>query len=222
METFVITGHDTNIGKTFVSRLLVEYLLENNKSVQFVKPVESGSSLENFISDSDYVSYNNHSDKLTHSVLYSFKAPLAPNCAARLENNPLILESILKKLEALPKDKDYRIIEIAGGHAGPIDESGNDWNDFLQIIKPQLLILIIENRLGAQNQSRLLEYYTRGLGLQRAMILNDVKPRDNLITQSNYHVLNQLNIPILAHIEYQSKRINFLQSHLCLNSYIKK
>ena len=42
MKTILISGNDTNIGKTWICRALVRYLLSHNQSVQVVKVVETG------------------------------------------------------------------------------------------------------------------------------------------------------------------------------------
>ncbi len=43
----------------------------------------------------------------------------------------------------------------------PIDVSGADWVDFAQAVAPDLIVIVIEDRLGAINQARLTHHYIR-------------------------------------------------------------
>src|SRR5690349_13754522 len=104
MKTILISGNDTNIGKTWVCRALASYLASHNQNVQVVKVVETGiannqkGDAENAIEDVDYLG-----EKKCHAfTLYSFREPLAPVTAARKADCKLSLASIVEKIKCLP------------------------------------------------------------------------------------------------------------------------
>src|SRR5690242_5160341 len=97
MNTILISGNDTHIGKTWICRALVRYLAAHSQSVQVVKVVETGitsnqkGDAETAIENCSLVSEN----KCQAFTLYSFTAPLAPVSAARKVGCKLSIENIL-------------------------------------------------------------------------------------------------------------------------------
>jgi dethiobiotin synthetase len=51
------------------------------------------------------------------------------------------------------------VVEGAGGVAVPIDPLGKDWADFIAAIRPDLVVVVVDDRLGAINQARLATDY---------------------------------------------------------------
>lgn len=213
MKTLLITGHDTGIGKTWVTQYIANKLCEHQHYVQVVKPVETGIDPSNSTQTGDVTTVLNHvttsnSKFISGFTLNSFKAPLAPLSAATLENSSLSLNHILNQINQLPQT-DWRIIETAGGIAVPLDPSGADGRDLAIELQIDFIVLVIHNRLGAINQARLLNAYTPKNFAKIGFWLNDVQPHDPLVTESNLAGLKSVDTPLWAHQEHQALQPKF-------------
>ena len=80
--------------------------------------------------------------------------------AAERAGKKLSLPRLLDAYRKLPASA-HRVIEGAGGVAVPLDPSGLDWADFIKAIKPSLVVVVVEDRLGAINQARLAVAYLK-------------------------------------------------------------
>lgn len=213
MNTILISGNDTDIGKTWICRALVGYLVSQNQSVQVVKLVETGitsnqkSDAETAIEDCPHFS----TKKCEAYTLYSFEAPLAPVTAACKVCCELSLESILGKIKSLP-ETNWRILETAGGLAVPLDKAGLDAVDLALNLPVDYLLLVVQNRLGAIHQARVLTFYAPYSKIRTGIWFNDRMPVDDDVTDSNYTELANLSIPIWGHQLYQSQVLRFFDS----------
>lgn len=201
MKTILVTGNDTNIGKTFFTRRLVEQLIERGERVQVVKPIETGVMEAH---DAPWVVAGLDPLRVSAHTLYTFQAPLAPVAAAEREREVLSFEDIVGKIKKLP-DVDYRVIESAGGIAVPIAQTGEDFRDLAMRLEVDELILVIENRLGAMNQAFLLEYYVKELKCEKHFCLNETRPQDESVKKTNIEALHKRSIPLTYRLEYQEK-----------------
>jgi dethiobiotin synthetase len=210
MNTVLISGNDTHIGKTWLCRALVRYLAAHNQSVQVVKVVETGLAPEQqgdaqtAIADCAYVS----AKQCQAFTLYSFSAPLAPVTAAHKEGCKLSFENILRKINSLP-ETDWRILETAGGLAVPLEETGLDTVDLALNLPVDFLLLVVQNRLGAIHQARVLTAYAPYSQITTGLWFNDAVPVGDDVTQSNYAELANLSIPIWGHQLYQAQELRF-------------
>lgn len=213
MSTILISGNDTHIGKTWICRALVSYLASQNQSVQVVKMVETGVTPEQkgdaqtAIEDSSHFGEN----KCQAFTLYSFPQPLAPVSAAHKAGHTLRLEDILSKIRHLP-EVNWRILETAGGLAVPLDETGLDAVDLALHLPVDYLLLVVQNRLGAIHQARVLTAYAPYSNIPTGIWFNDSMPVEDEITHSNYRELANLSIPIWGHQLYQSPTLRFFDT----------
>ncbi|MBV8801832.1 MAG: dethiobiotin synthase, partial [Gammaproteobacteria bacterium] len=187
MKTILISGNDTSIGKTWVSRALASYLVSRNQSVQVVKVVETGITGQQKgdaeIAIENCSLYANECEAFT---LYSFTDPLAPITAAEKAGcTTLSLENILNKINQLP-ETDWRILETAGGLAVPLDKAGLDTVDLALQLPVDYLLLVVQNRLGAIHQARVLTAYAPYSKITTGIWFNDCMPVDDNVTHSNY------------------------------------
>lgn len=152
MATVLVSGSDTGVGKTRVAGWIARTLAATG-TVRVIKPVESGAG-EGRPSDAPSAA----GSWATSHTLVSLPLPLAPLAAARAAGVTLTLDLLLDRLAAVPPS-DHRVIEGAGGIAVPVDPCGKDWADFAAAVHPDLVILVVEDRLGAINQARLASDY---------------------------------------------------------------
>lgn len=197
MKTLLISSHDTATGKTWTARNLVHYFFHLGLTVQMVKPIETGA---NPLKEQGDAHFSTHpllpSTRLSAYTLHSFKAPIGPVHAAQAEGISLSVNKLTEEILALP-EADIRLIEGAGGLACPIDSTTQeDYKDLALKLQVDGLILVIENRLGAMNQARLLTSYAPTMSIPTGLWVNTVKHQPPQVHTSNMEVLSTLGLPI--------------------------
>lgn len=191
----LVTGNDTGVGKTHVAACLAKEL-SSLGPVHYLKLVETGIT-EAIDSDAAKIERMAVDSVQKTVVLHSFRATLAPIAAATLEGIELSLNELV--LEARKeRGSAWTIIEGAGGVAVPLDASGADWRDFATALPVDAVALVVENRLGAINQMRLLEAYCSELPMPCGVWLNEVDPQKNDVLSVNEEALATLRMPTWA------------------------
>lgn len=117
MKTILITGTDTEVGKTVLTTALVAYLLTYNpkKNLGLMKLLQTG------IGDQERYQqlFCSHA-ALAIRVGECFSAPLAPPLAAQMEGRSIDLAKIWRELCFLQAEKDLVVVEALGGLGSPI------------------------------------------------------------------------------------------------------
>jgi dethiobiotin synthetase len=207
-QGYFITGSDTDVGKTWVARQIIQQLHTKHDSVKVRKPVESGCKKkdgEYFPADGNALYQANHqTESLALITPFRFQAALAPDRAARMENHILTLQQLHQAcLNQITVD-DILLVEGAGGFYSPICEDG--LNADLARALGLKVIIVCEDRLGTINQALLTITAVKHEGLDiQAVVLNQNTPPnstgDNL---DNYQDLCQrTDIPVYT-CAYQS------------------
>lgn len=182
--TVFISGNDTGVGKTHVLGLIARDLAQRGYRIEIVKAVETGVP-SNEPGDAYRASAFAAGVNVSHRTLLSFRQPLAPLAAAKADRRRLTLARLLRAIQNLPVT-DCRLVEGAGGLAVPLDNKGCDWADFACAIRPDLTLLVVEDRLGAINQARLLAKYASVKCVPNYFfILNRIHPSPSAVHTSN-------------------------------------
>ncbi|NQY31797.1 MAG: dethiobiotin synthase [Coraliomargarita sp.] len=210
MIKILITAHDTEVGKTRATAALARALTDLGKTVEIVKAVQSGVP-EGELGDADWaLSQIENAELASAQTLFSYKAPLAPIQSAEAEGAELNFALVLNALKALPDNSDIQLIEGAGGIAVPLEHSGKDYADLAHELEVNFVVIVIQNRMGSMNQTRLTYSYAPK-SIPAGIIFNDVfEDKDPAVTASNYETLTQLNIPIWGHIKHNTVDISNL------------
>lgn len=210
MIKILITAHDTEVGKTRATAGLARALTQQGKSVEIIKAVQSGVP-QGELGDADWaLSQVAHAQLAFARTLFSYEAPLAPVQAAEAEGDALSFSKVLNALKTLPEDTDFQLIEGAGGIAVPLEHSGEDYADLARELEVDFIVIVIQNRMGSINQTRLTHHYAPK-SIPSGIIFNDVSVDEDLaVTASNYETLTQLNIPIWGHIKHNAVDISNL------------
>jgi len=192
MPVVFVTGSDTGVGKTHVSGLLARRLARDGFT-QVIKPVESGAG-HGRPSDAPKAA----GKWAEPHTLISLPDPIAPLAAAKKARKALDLALLLKLYKAVPH-APCRVVEGAGGVAVPLDAKGKDWADFAAAIKPTVVIVVVEDRLGAINQARLsVAYLRRRYDGPIGVWLNAIKKPSKDVAASNRAGLAASWIPLLG------------------------
>ena len=208
MIKILITAHDTEVGKTRATAALARALTQKDKSVEIVKAVQSGVP-QGETGDADWaLSQVSDTQLASARTLFSYTAPLAPVQAAEAEGDELSFSKVLNALQALPEETDFQLIEGAGGIAVPLEHSGKDYADLARELEVDYLVIVIQNRMGSMNQTRLTYSYAPE-SIPTGIIFNDVTVDEApAVTATNYETITNLGIPIWGHIKHHSVDIS--------------
>ena len=188
MQPIFITGTDTNIGKTFISAIIMAGL-----QASYWKPIQSG------LSDGSDTDWLKSVTRLDHSHFcaetYLLNDPLSPHAAAFNQNVEIALSCI-----KLPEYK-FRplIIEGAGGVMVPINRQAY----IIDVIKHlnAKVIVVAPNKLGVINHTLLTLMALRSYKLDiMGVILNGPPNQVNFDSIELYG-----KVKVLAQIEHLAK-----------------
>ena len=214
MKGFLITGTDTDVGKTWFMLKFGELLKEYKFKFHFLKPVESGcEDQDNNIIPNDAQQFSKlENTPLSNICKFMFKAYASPPRAAKLENKSIELDDILNFInEKKNIDNDcFNLIEGCGGFFSPI--ANNKLTSDLAERLDLPVILVVNNKLGCINHTLLSIEAIERLNLNiKFIILNDLSekiPLDNFDELSSF-----TNIPVIK-LKYNHKAdpnlINYL------------
>ena len=163
-QSFFVTGTDTGIGKTYVSRLLADTMAESTK-VTYMKPVQTGCTIDTSgmirAPDFDHVmqgkaimtgSYEQH-------VPYRFEPACSPHLAAELAGIPISFTKVKECFESVQKKGIVLLIEGAGGILAPLSRTTYILDLILFLKIP--VLLVTSPRLGTLNHTILTIEYLR-------------------------------------------------------------
>ena len=181
---YFVTATGTDVGKTFVTALLVKKWRDLGIDAGYYKAALSGAELRDgkwIAGDADYVKrIANLPDSQEQLVSYVYKEAVSPHLAARKEGNPVELSKVREDFEAASARHKFIFAEGSGGIICPIrydnEESAAPQKIFLvDIIKTlNLPILVVTTAaLGSINACVLTVEYARAHGLEvRGIIVN--------------------------------------------------
>jgi dethiobiotin synthetase len=196
METFFITGTDTNIGKTHISiKLLDEFNKLGLKTIG-IKPVATG--CINGKNEDALLLQKHSSIKLDYHLInpFAFKPAISPNIASP----DLTIDKIWARLEAtLNIPADIRIIEGVGGWMAPINSS-ETMADLVTQFKDIKIILVVGIKLGCLNHS-ILTY--NAIPNLYGWIANIIDPEMEAIEENISTLKQYIKSPLLRTMNYE-------------------
>ena len=179
MQTIFVTGTDTNVGKTYVSCLLIRKLREAGFTVGAYKPVCSGAEFDAsgtpFWTDVALLHSATGLDVSIDMICpQRFLAAVAPNVAATLEGKTVSIELMVSGVSEWQNKVDVLVIEGAGGVFCPLSDEFTVLDLAIQIQAP--VLVVAANRLGVISHTRLTVDRLRQSGLNVAgVILNNLQ-----------------------------------------------
>ena len=186
-----ITATGTDIGKTYISALIVKKMREEGLNCGYYKPILSGA-INGIPGDCKYVTETaglncNPMDCLT----YCFEEAVSPHLAAKRQNIVISKEKILEDFKSKQQEYDYLLIEGAGGITCPINlENKYLMNDLIKDMGADIVI-VADSGLGTINSVLLTVEYAQKRNLNiRGIILNNYK--DNFMYEDNVISIEKL------------------------------
>ena len=199
LKPIFITSTGTNIGKTYLTSLIIKKAQALNFKVNAIKPIISGFNIENFnTTDTGIISAALGKDQSSIEEVspWRFEAPLSPDQAAYKENKEIVFKELidfcLKTLNPIKNINDIVLIEGVGGTMVPI----NNQYTTLDLMKALNIpvILIIGSYLGSISHT---------LNAYEVLIQNNINVNSIVVSESeeNDIGINQTRKTLLNHIK---------------------
>jgi len=208
MKGFFVTGTDTEIGKTYVSCLLLKHLQKSGYRVAGLKPIASGciESDEGLQNEDALALQSNSNVQLPYSLVnrYRFAPAIAPHIAASHDNICIDPSRILEDAQSAANQVDRLIIEGAGGWYVPLgaDPSGHRFDIAdLAVFLGLPVIFVVGIKLGCINHARLTEAGILASKLPIAgWVANHCAPETAVTAEIITTLKYELNSPLIAEV----------------------
>lgn len=182
----VVTGTDTNVGKTVVTATIAAAAAASGLRVAVVKPAQTG------VGTSDASDVEVVVRLARPSLVRTFTAyqdPLAPLAAARvIGQQPLRAMDAHLWVRRLGRDHDVLLIEGAGGLLSPLGEGGWTVADMAAGLRAPVVVVVRAGYETLNHTALTLEALARR-GLQAFVVIGAWPDNPELVHRTNLHDL---------------------------------
>ena len=201
-----ITGTDTGVGKTRVSRLLLEALARAGQIAVGMKPVASGCQISETGLRSDDAELLLAASGVTPDYAdvnpYRFAPAIAPHLAAHEASVEINLEKILDSFRRLQTKSSWVVVEGVGGWRVPLGERLT----MVDVARAMRLpvILVVGLRLGCLNHALLTVEAIRLANVPLAgWVANQIDPAMTHVPENIAALEQRIDAPLLAQFPFQ-------------------
>ena len=203
-----LTGTGTDIGKTYISGLIVKKLAEAGKNPAYYKAAMSGNDRRADGSlipgDALFVQKTSGiSQPLEEMCPYVYENAWSPHLASRVEGNPVDLEVVRKGFLETADKYDYITMEGSGGILCPLcfDERRIQLEDVIREFELSS-ILVADAGLGTINSVVLTAEYMKARSLPiKGIIFNHYHP-GNIMEDDNIFMCEHMTgLPVIAKVQ---------------------
>jgi len=209
-----ITGTDTGIGKTYISRLILRSWNDQGLQTIGVKPVASGCEwIEGHSINRDaYILQQMASVSLTYSQVnpYCFNLEASPHIAAQKERIKLTVQEISTHIQNISKiPHDRMIVEGVGGLMVPLNNTELQLDLMKTLNFP--VVFVIGLKLGCLNHTLLSLALLKSHQIPiNGWIINHMDPymtcaHENMATLKHY----LKEIPYLGYVPFEGEKLDF-------------
>lgn len=175
-KALFITATGTDVGKTYVTALIVKKLRESGINAGYYKAALSGAES---ISDSDagYVNKTAEINQPESTLLsYMYKTAVSPHLAAKIEGDPVTLEKVKADFSKVSESYDFVTVEGAGGIVCPVR-----WDETAHILLEDIIktldldtVIVADAGLGTINAAVTTAEYIKSRKINiKGVILNN-------------------------------------------------
>lgn len=216
-----VTGTGTDIGKTFVTALLVRKLHDAGCAAAYFKAAVSGNERDEngrlIPGDAAYVKrISGISQSLDTMCPYIYETAVSPHLASRIEGDPVEISTVKAQYKKICDEYEYVLCEGSGGIVCPI--RCDDKKIMLEDIIKSLglpTIIVADAGLGTINSVVLTCEYMKAHGLEiRGLILNNFH-RGDVMEEDNKLMCEKLTgVPVIACVGENDTEINISEDTL--------
>lgn len=199
-----ITATGTDIGKTYVTALLIKKMREAGYNAGYYKAALSGAKRSKnglHIGDAYHVKTMAKLEcNCADMVSYVYETAVSPHLAAKIEGNPVILDKIMNDYQNLCSKYDYLTVEGSGGIVCPI-RYDNEQKILLEDIIKELkltVVVVADAGLGTINATILTVRYLQSINIKvKGLILN--RYHGGVMEDDNISMIETMTkIPVIA------------------------
>ena len=203
-----ITGTGTDIGKTYVTGLIVKKLAQAGCQPAYYKAAMSGNSRRpdgslipgDALFVKECAGIEQDLDSMCH---YVYENAYSPHLASRIEGHPVEMQVVRQGFYALVPQYDYITVEGSGGILCPIcfDEAKIQMEDVIKDLHLSC-IMIADAGLGTINNVVLTYEYMKAHDLPvKGVIFNNYHP-GNVMEDDNIRMCQYMTkLPVLAKVQ---------------------
>lgn len=203
-----IIGTGTDVGKTFVTGLILKKLKENGINAAYYKAAMSGNerTKDGGLIPGDALHVKTVSgieQPLSQMCPYVYETAVSPHLASRIEGNPVVLEEVVKGFEEVCRQYEYVTMEGSGGILCPIcfDERELWLEDVIRQLGLSSLI-VADAGLGTINSVVLTVEYMRAKKLPvKGILFNHFHPGDRMEEDNLRMCEHRTKLPVVACVE---------------------
>ena len=212
-----VTGTGTDIGKTYVTALMVKKLKELGKNPGYYKAAMSGNERDaegNLIpGDALHVkTVSGISQPLSEMCPYVYENAVSPHLASRIEGTPVQMNVVKKGFEEVCSKYDYVTVEGSGGILCPIcfDEEEIWLEDVIKELDLSCLV-IADAGLGTINNVVLTVEYMCAKNIPvKGIFFNNFHPGDVMEEDNIKMCEHKTGLEVLACIEKGSVELDIV------------
>ena len=190
-KNIFITGTGTDVGKTYVTGLILKKFKEQGRKAAYYKAAMSGNErrADGTLIPGDALHVRNVSgigQPLEDMCPYIYETAVSPHLAAQMEGNPVELDCVLEHFDRLCREYEYVTAEGSGGILCPLRFDGQkiQLEDFIQARNLGCLI-VADAGLGAINAVVLTAEYMKSRGIQARGIIFNHYEKGNPLHEDN-------------------------------------
>lgn len=204
-KSVFITGTGTDVGKTYVTGLIVKKLCEAGVNAAYYKAAMSGNDRDKngelIPGDAKWVKdASGMKQELSETCPYIYETAVSPHLASRIEGNPVRMQVVKEGYEKVCEKYDYVTVEGSGGILCPIDFD-NERIQLEDIVKELGLssIIIADAGLGTINSVVLTVEYMKNHGMDvKAIIFNNYHEGNIMEEDNRFMCEHMTGIPVIA------------------------
>nr|WP_321293086.1 dethiobiotin synthase [uncultured Trichococcus sp.] len=210
-----VTATGTDVGKTYVTALIVKKLREAGHSAGYYKAALSGvdKTAEGFrAGDAGYVAAvaGIAEAETGNSVSYVYEKAVSPHLAAKLEGNPVKMAVVMAAYERALARNDYVTMEGSGGIVCPLR-----YDEDAQLLLEDVItalglgaLVVADAGLGTINATVLTVDYMKRRGIPvKGIILNRYDATDAMMRDNKKMVEILTRVPIIACVKEHDEAI---------------
>ena len=205
-KAIFVTGTGTDVGKTYVTGLLVKKIRDAGLDGSYYKAALSGAEPDgqgNLVpGDAAWVKETaGLKDPLTDLVTYVYQEAVSPHLAARINHRPVELETIREAFQKARARHEYLTMEGSGGILCPLR-----WDERQHLLLEDMIraldlgcLLVADAGLGTINSTVLTVEYLQHRSIPvRGILFNRWKSGDRMQEDNRAMVEELTGIPVLA------------------------
>jgi dethiobiotin synthetase len=197
-----IVGTDTDVGKTVITGGLMYLLRSGGYNACYFKPVLSGAMVEKeqlVPGDTRFIKgISGLEEEYRHITPYSFKTPVSPHLASRIEKKPIDINVIKEKFKYIKNKYKYIIAEGSGGLCVPLNDEGYMLYHLVQELGMTVMV-VARAGLGTINHTVLTVRYAQSIGIEVKGIIINGYTQSSLCADDNIETVKKLTkVPIIG------------------------